>query len=120
MKWPLERLRSPICTQNADGTNNKEGMIRYQVKLHLRINERNSTQYFFAMDLGKKNNIILGYPWLTRNNPTIDWAAGKVTLRGTPIPQHDKSKIVEQRYLLRYLRAMEQNNSKLTARVYAQ
>ena len=115
MKWPLERLRSAICTQNADGTNNKGGMIRYQVTLHLRINERNSTQCFFAMDLGKKNNIILRYPWLTRNNPTIDWAAGKVTLRGTPIPQHDESKIVEQRYLLRYLRVMEQNNSKLTA-----
>ena len=72
------------------------------------------------MDLGNKNNIILGHPWLTKSNPTIDWAAGMVTLKGTPSPRHDESKILEQRYLLRYLHAMEQDNSKLAARIYAQ
>ena len=75
-------------------------MIHYQIELHLRINERNSTQCFFVMDLGKKNNIILRYPWLTRNNLTINWTTGVVTLVGTPIPWHDELKILEQRYLL--------------------
>ena len=27
MKWPLEKLGNPICAQNADGTDNKGGMI---------------------------------------------------------------------------------------------
>ena len=79
MGWPLERLRNPICTRNADGTANKGGMIQYQLDLHLRINKRNTIQCFFVMDLGKKNNIILGHPWLTKCNPDINWAARTVT-----------------------------------------
>ena len=84
MKWPLKRLEQPIYARNADGTNNKGGMICYQIDLHLRINEKNSIQRFFIMDLGKKNNNILGYPWLTKRNLIINWATGTVTLRGTP------------------------------------
>ena len=72
------------------------------------------------MDLGNKNTIILGHPWLTRMNPLIDWTAGTVKMRGTPVPRHDDPRILEQRYLLRYLHAMEKDNSKLAARIYAQ
>ena len=100
MKWPLQRLRKPIEARNADGTTNKGGKIRYQIDLNLRIEERNSLQRFFVMNLGNKNTIILGHPWLTRMNPSIDWAAGTVRMRGTPAPRHDDPKILEQRYLL--------------------
>ena len=72
------------------------------------------------MDLGNKNTVILGHPWLTRTNPLIDWTAGTVKMRGTPVPRHDDPRILEQRYLLWYLHAMEKDNSKLAARVYAQ
>ena len=72
------------------------------------------------MDLGKKNNVILGYPWLTKNNPIINWTSGTVALRGTPTPQHNKAKILEQRYLLQYLQAVEQDDSELAAQIYAQ
>ena len=72
------------------------------------------------MDLGNKNTIILGHPWLTKVNPIIDWTAGTVKLRGTPIPRHDDPKILRQRYLLWYLHAMEKDNSELTAWIYAQ
>ena len=72
------------------------------------------------IDLGNKNTVILGHPWLTRMNPFIDWAAGTARMRGTSIPRHDDPKILEQRYLLRYLHAMEKDNSELTARIYAQ
>ena len=41
------------------------------------------------MDLGNKNTIILGHPWLTRTNPLINWTAGTVRMRGTPILRHD-------------------------------
>ena len=72
------------------------------------------------MDLRNKNNIILGYLWLTKSNPIINWATGMVTLRGTLIPQHNKNEMLEQRYLLQYLHAVEQDNSELTAQIYAQ
>ena len=95
-------------------------MIRYQVDLNLRIEERNSLQWFFVIDLGNKNTIILGHPWLTRTNPSIDWTARTVRMRGTPVPRHDDPRILEQRYLLRYLHAKEVDNSELAARIYAQ
>ena len=79
MKWPLQRLRRPIEARNADGTTNKGGMIRYQIDLHLRIEGRNSLQRFFVMDLGNKNTVILGHPWLTRTNPWL-CSSGSATL----------------------------------------
>ena len=120
IKWPLQKLKRPIEARNADGTSNKGGMIRYQVDLYLRIEKRNSLQCFFVMDLGNKNTIILGHPWLTKANPLINWTAGTVKMRGTPIPRHDDPRILEQRYLLRYLHTMEKDNSELAARIYAQ
>ena len=120
MKWPLLCLRKPIEARNADGTSNKGGRIRYQVDLNLRIEDRNSLQCFFVMDLGNKNTVILGHPWLTRTNPQINWTAGTVKMRGTPVPRHDDPRILEQRYLLRYLHGMEKDNSELAARIYAQ
>ena len=95
-------------------------MIQYQVDLNLRIKDRNSLQRFFVMDLGNKNTVILGHPWLTKTNPLIDWTAGTVRMRGTPVPRHDDPRILEQRYLLQYLHAMEKDNSELAARIYAQ
>ena len=114
------KTKRPIEAQNADGTSNKGGMIQYQIDLNLRIEDRNSLQCFFVMDLGNKNTIILGHPWLTKANPLINWTAGTVRIRGTPIPRHDDPRILEQRYLLRYLHAMEKDNSELAARIYAQ
>ena len=72
------------------------------------------------MDLENKNTVILGHPWLTRTNPLINWTARMVRMRGTPVPRHDDPRILEQRYLLRYLHVMERDNSELTARVYDQ
>ena len=120
MKWPLQRLRKPIEAQNADGTTNKGGMIRYQIDHNLRIEERNSLQRYFVIDLGNKNTVIPGHSWLTRTNPLITWAAGTVRMRGTPVPRHDDPRILEQRYLLRYLHAVEKDHSEFAARIYAQ
>ena len=100
MKWPLLKLRKSILARNTDGTGNKGGMIRYQVDLYLRINNKNSSQHFFVMDLGNKNTIILGHPWLVRTNPIIDWTARMVKLRGTPVLRHNNPRILKQRYLL--------------------
>lgn len=85
-----------MYARNADGTNNSGGMIYYQVKLHLRINRKNSVQHFFILNLGKKDIIILGYPWLTKNNPRIDWTTGEVHMIGTLVPQHDEPEVLKQ------------------------
>ena len=120
MNWPLEKLWRPMYTQNADGTNNKGGMIHYQIKLHLRIDGKNSTQHFFMLNLGKNNNIILGYPWLTRNTPCINWTTGEVHLMGTPIPQHNEPEVIEQQYLQWYLGVVKWDESEYAAWIYTQ
>ena len=120
MKWLLEKLQWPMYTRNADGTNNSEGMICHQIKLHLRIDGRDTMQHFFVLNLRKKNNIILGYPWLTRNNPWIDWTSGEVYLIGTPTPRHDEPEIVEQQYLLCYLGAVERDGLEYATSIFAQ
>ena len=55
-----------------------------------------------------------------KNNPRIDWTMGEVHMIGTPIPHHDSPEIVEQRYLLRYLRAVEWDESDYATQIYAQ
>ena len=77
------------------------------------INERETQQKFLIMNLRKKNNVILGYMWLTKNNPMINWTKGTVRLKGTPVSQHNDLTIVEQRYLLQYLNAVERDKSGL-------
>ena len=120
MRWPLEKLHWPMYARNADGTNNSGVMIHHQVKLHLQIDGRNTIQNFFVLNLGKRNNIILGYPWLMKNNPRIDWTTGEVHMIGTPIPRHNKPRIIEQRYLLRYLGAVERDKSEYATQIYTQ
>ena len=109
MKWPLEKLLRPMHVWNVDGTNNAGGMIWYHVKLSLRIKEPESTQDFYVLDLGGKNNVILGYPWLTWHNPLINWTEGTIHLKGTPVPRHDGPEVVKERYLLWYLGAFQHN-----------
>ena len=55
-----------------------------------------------------------------RNNPCINWTTGEVFLIGTPFPQHNKPEVIEQRYLLPYLRVVERDESKYAARIYVQ
>ena len=54
------------------------------------------------------------------NNLHIDWTTGEVHLIGTPIPQHDKLEMIEQRYLLWYYGVVERDESEYTAQIYAQ
>ena len=120
MKWPMEKLRWPMQARNTGETNNLGGMIHHQMKLHLRIDGKTTEQNFFIVNLGWKNNNILGYPWLAKDNPNINWATGELRLMGIPISWHDEPEVVEQQYLLCYLGALVQHNLELAARVHAQ
>ena len=73
-------------------------MIHHQIKLHLQIKGRMTLQHFFVLNLGGQDNIILGYPWLMKNNPQINWGIREVHMIGTPIPRHDEPEVVKQRY----------------------
>ena len=69
-------LPVPINARNANGLLNQGGPI---VKLVTGILNAglNTPTSFLVANLGK-NEAILGYPWLTINNPNIDWWMGEI------------------------------------------
>ncbi|KIJ58491.1 hypothetical protein HYDPIDRAFT_51605, partial [Hydnomerulius pinastri MD-312] len=56
-------LCSSITVKNVDGSPNKAGLITHYSTLFI---------CFLITDLGKED-IILGLPWLTSENPIINW-----------------------------------------------
>ena len=64
-------LNEPITARNIDGT------IKSYVELEFKINSRKFRERFYVTGLGKQK-IILGFTWLQKYNPLIDWKTGKI------------------------------------------
>ena len=71
-RLPLTKLLQSILIQNADLTENKEGMIQHTCRLFINIKGIAHDITFYVMGCGKEN-LILGLPWLKNVNPTINW-----------------------------------------------
>jgi hypothetical protein len=63
-----------------DGTENKWGMINAYVNLKFKLGDRKFNKCFYVTGLGKQR-IILGFPWLHKHNPIIDWKKGEITFK---------------------------------------
>ena len=60
---------------NADGTENKNGELKYHTDLNVRTGHQTTSLRFFLTDLGD-HKAILGYSWFTAVQPNIDWKRG--------------------------------------------
>jgi hypothetical protein len=89
-----------------DGTHNKAGTINQMIHLYTKLGDMEQRLQFFVMDLGK-DQMILGYPWLQKFNPTINWTDGK--LKGQLMVQMTVSKAQEAKHIALHLQriAME-------------
>ena len=67
-----QSLEWPITTRNIDGTENKHGRITCFTDVNLTIHGRTTKTRLLVTGLGKQK-IILGFPWLNKQNPDIDW-----------------------------------------------
>ena len=76
-KFKVEHLEKPIKALNIDGTENKKGTINSYVDLEFRIEHKKFKEQFYVTGLGKQK-IILGFPWLNKHNPIIDWKKGEI------------------------------------------
>ncbi len=76
---PLIPLKDAITTYNVDGTENKKGTIQFKVDLRLEMNRKFRTK-LFVTGLGQQK-IILGCPWLKKQNPIINWPNGTLEWR---------------------------------------
>jgi hypothetical protein len=71
-----EKLATPFNVSNVDGTENKSGKITHFVKAHLEIGSHKTILRMLVTDLDNKD-MIIGYTFLKRHNPEIDWARGE-------------------------------------------
>jgi hypothetical protein len=56
-------------------------------KLHLQIQDRVEV-FSFAVTNTSKTDLIIGYDWLCKHNPSIDWHTGDITFNHCPLTCH--------------------------------
>ena len=68
---------------NVDGTKNSAGNITHSADIIIDYQGHHEKVTAEVMDLGK-NQVILGYTWLKKHNPDIDWTNGEVKMTRCP------------------------------------
>jgi hypothetical protein len=77
------KLQDPITVYNIDGTVNRGGSITEEVTLIMSHQGHKERAVFEVCDLGK-NDLIIGFTWLKKHNPEIDWRTGEVEMTCCP------------------------------------
>jgi Retroviral aspartyl protease len=78
--FDINYLDKLVKAYNVDGTKNKRGIINAYVNLKFSLGEQKFKKRFYVTGLGKQE-IILGFPWLHKYNPIIDWKKGEITFK---------------------------------------
>jgi hypothetical protein len=78
--FDINYLDKLVKAYNVDGTENKWGTINAYVNLEFSLGKRKFKEHFYVTGLGKQR-IILGFPWLHKHNPIIDWKKGEITFK---------------------------------------
>ena len=79
----VKPLARPIPVFNADGTPNKDGPITGFVSLQVKIGEHVERIDFGVTNLGR-GEIFLGFDWLSKHNPSIDWVGRTIKFDRCP------------------------------------
>ena len=80
---PVKQLYKPIPVYQSDGEQTSAGEVTGYVEVMMRIREHKESIKFFVTKLGKRD-IFLGYTWLWKHNPEIDWVKKRVDLTCCP------------------------------------
>jgi len=72
-KINTQKYESSITYYNAESTQNKTGTITNFVEIKLNI-RNHSEQIHLAVTELEKANLFLGYNWLQKHNPIINWS----------------------------------------------
>lgn len=81
--YELKELDQKIIARNADGTENTGGRITHYVELIMGVGMHKERQRFLVTGLGKAR-VFIGYDWLFKHNPEIDWRDQKITFSRCP------------------------------------
>ena len=77
-------VETPIKVWNVDGTHNQNGAINHFTDLQVRTGTETKILRFLITNLGK-DEVILGYPWLTAFEPIIHWKDATLDKQYQPV-----------------------------------
>src|SRR6266542_3748908 len=78
-KLPTHNLSQPIPVYNIDGTLNEAGSIHEVIDMIMTYGGHSEQILLAVTQLGKQS-MILGFSWLKKHNPKIDFHAGTVKM----------------------------------------
>ena len=79
----LETLANPIRIFNVDGSRNSAGDVTHAINITVDFLGHQEELHAEVTNLGK-NSLILGYMWLKKHNPSINWEKGLVKFNWCP------------------------------------
>jgi hypothetical protein len=95
-------LDKPKNIYNIDDTTNKSGQITHYLSLAITTARKTQEMRFLITDIGRED-VLLGYPWLSTYEPRFSWKHGTIDESNLPIVlrtinPHDRKDVI-----LRYL-----------------
>ena len=79
----LTPLNAPIRVFNVDGSRNSAGDVTHMTTILMEYLGHRKELTAEVTNLGK-NSLILGYTWLQKHNPSIDWQTGMIKFTRCP------------------------------------
>jgi hypothetical protein len=79
----MRKLEHPVPVYNIDGTENVGGTITEEVTMIMSYQGHQERAVFEVCDLGK-TDLIIGFTWLQKHNPEINWRTGEVQMTRCP------------------------------------
>ena len=91
----VQKLQIPKPILTVDGSEHVQGNITEFINLRIRLRDQVWWQMFYIATLGQ-DRAILGFPFLQKFNPQIDWAKG--TIKGAQeiqvVPESSESTLI--------------------------
>jgi hypothetical protein len=116
---PMERLPRPIPVYNADGTHNEGGPINHTVTLRVRIKDHIEVFPFAVTNTGK-TDLIVGFNWLQKHNPQVNWKTGDITFDRCPLECGVQLARVEEAEEAEEVEELEEGDRLLVTRIHDQ
>ena len=111
----MTELEYPILVYNVDGSCNSVGSITHEATLIMIHKGHREKVTFEICNLGKVN-LIIGYTWLKKHNPEIDWNTGEIKFTRCPpecnMAKPEKKKAARKACTFKYKASVEEVEDK--------
>ena len=109
----MTELEYPILVYNVDCSHNSIGSITHKATLIMIHKGHREKVTFEICDLGKVN-LIIGYTWLKKHNPEIDWNTGEIEFTRCPpecnMAKPEKKKAAHKAHAFKYKASVEEDD----------